>query len=115
MKIAAAVMTLAIIFSFTGIVAEAEENIDHYQVQSGDTLWRIATEHQTSVAKLKTLNQLSSNEIITNQVLKIPAVSEEAVLTTDTESRIYTVASGDTLASIARNQSTTVDKLRELN
>ncbi|TFE00547.1 C40 family peptidase [Jeotgalibacillus salarius] len=114
MKITAVMMTLAIIFSFAGFVAEAEESTSIYKVRSGDTLWSIATEHHTDVNTLKTLNHLPSNVIITNQVLKVPATSNGDIPET-VRGSIYTVKSGDTLASIARKHETTVAELMETN
>ena len=40
-------------------------------VVKGDTLWSLAQKNKTTVAKIKALNQLKSDLIITGQVLKI--------------------------------------------
>lgn len=76
-----------------------------YIVDKGDTLYSIAKKFDTSVNKLKELNNLSSNMLSIGQKLLIP-IGEETT---------YVVKSGDTLYSIAREFNTTVDKLKELN
>lgn len=43
-----------------------------YRVKSGDSLEKIAKNHRTSVEKIKKLNGLTSNLIVTGQELKIP-------------------------------------------
>lgn len=43
-----------------------------YQVKAGDSLWRIANNHNTTVAKLKKLNNLSSDRIKIGQILQVP-------------------------------------------
>ena len=76
-----------------------------YIVDKGDTLYSIAKKFDTSVNKLKELNNLSSNMLSIGQKLLIP-IGEETT---------HVVKSGDTLYSIAREFNTTVDKLKELN
>lgn len=43
-----------------------------YTVQSGDSLWKIAHNHHTTVHKLKTLNNLSDDKLKPGMVLKVP-------------------------------------------
>ena len=43
-----------------------------YKVKAGDSLWRIANEHNTTVAQLKKMNHLSSDKIKIGQVLQVP-------------------------------------------
>lgn len=45
----------------------------HYQVHSGDTLWKIAKRHHTDVYSVKQINGLRSDSIYVGQVLKLPA------------------------------------------
>ncbi len=44
-----------------------------YQVRRGDTLWRIAHNHGTSVDEIKAANEIRTNRIQPGQVLEIPA------------------------------------------
>ena len=78
-----------------------------YQVKKGDTLYQIAKKNNTSVAKLKKLNNLSSNTLTIGQTLLIPSSEEEYF--------IYTVVKGDTLYQIAKKNNTTIDEIKKLN
>lgn len=55
-----------------------------YTVKSGDTLWSIATQHQLSILQLKTYNQLSSDTIYVNQVLKLTSKGTETLPPSET-------------------------------
>ena len=78
-----------------------------YQVKKGDTLYQIAKNNNTSVAKLKKLNNLSSNTLTIGQTLLIPSSEEEYF--------IYIVVRGDTLYQIAKKNNTTIDEIKKLN
>ncbi|MBE6138785.1 MAG: LysM peptidoglycan-binding domain-containing protein [Firmicutes bacterium] len=80
-----------------------------YTVKRGDSLYSIARDYGVSVNQLIDYNNLSSNNLSINQQILIPK-KEEADL-----SNTYTVKSGDTLYSIARNYNTTVNELMSLN
>ena len=74
-----------------------------YTVKKGDTLTAIAKKYDTTVAKLKSLNNIANANLIkVGQVLKIPTAT-------------YTVQKGDTLSSIAKKYNTTVDALVKKN
>lgn len=81
-------------------------NKNLYVVKSGDTLYKIAMDNNTTVSELINLNNLTTTTLTINQVLKIPDLN-----TTNT----YKVVTGDTLYKIAENYNTTVGKLKELN
>ncbi len=51
---------------------QVEKPASKYRVQKGDTLWLIAEAHHTTVAQLKAANDLTSNIIYPEQLLKIP-------------------------------------------
>lgn len=76
-----------------------------YIVVSGDTLYSIAKEFNTSADILKEINNLSNNLLSVGQKLFIPVVEEMT----------YVVKKGDTLYSIARNFNISVDELKRLN
>lgn len=78
---------------------------DTYEVKSGDTLWNIASEHQTTVDHLKDLNKLTSDIILPNQVLAVSSNNQKT----------YIVQKGDTLSKIAEEHGLSVSRLMEWN
>jgi len=50
----------------------SESDVKLYRVKQGDTLKKIATEHQTTVEKIKKINHLEQDTIVIGQSLKIP-------------------------------------------
>ena len=81
---------------------------DTYIVKKGDSLYSIAKTYNTSVDKLKEINNLTSNALAIGQVLKLPSSNAS-------EKVVYTVKKGDSLYSIAREYGTTVDAIKKLN
>ena len=74
-------------------------------------MYKIANNYKTTVDEIKKLNNLTSNNLQINQVLKIPTTSQQ-----DTTSYIsYTVKSGDSLYKVANTYNTTVDSIKKLN
>ncbi len=75
-----------------------------YTVRSGDTLSGIATKHGTTVARIKELNNLTSNNIKVGQKLKVSgSASAPAAKAVSGEYIEYTVKSGDSFYSISKN------------
>ena len=77
-----------------------------YVVKKGDSLWLIANKYDTTIEKIKTTNNLTSNLLSIGQVLIIPSTSEY---------KTYTVQKGDSLWAIANKYNTTVDNIKKLN
>lgn len=74
-----------------------------YTVRSGDTLSGIAARHGVSVADLKSWNRLTSNNIKAGQKLKVKAASAQTPASNSGEYTLYTVQSGDSFYTIAKN------------
>ncbi len=119
-------------------VPSVDVNASSYTVKSGDSLSKIASLFSTSVANLKALNNLSSDNIVVGDVLKVkgdvkataPAQTEKVETpkveaptqeatpqapSINTSTSSYTVRSGDSLSKIASIFSISVSKLKALN
>ena len=100
-----------------------------YTVKAGDSLYRIAVNHNMSLQELKNLNNLSSNLIMPGQVLKVSgqATSNQPSTNTNTNTSqnsnqtqasgngTYTVKAGDSLYRIAVNHNMSLQELKNLN
>jgi membrane-bound lytic murein transglycosylase D len=106
-----------------------------HQVRSGDSLWRIANQHQMSVDDLMQWNNLNGNTVLRpGQTLRLQAPTvaalggsqAQASLSAGTPAlraaraaaevaREYEVRPGDSLIRIATEHNTTVEALMELN
>ena len=84
-----------------------------YTVVSGDSLWSIANRFGVTVSDLKSANGLTSNLLSVGQVLIIPTAGSSTPGSPIYNT--YTVASGDSLWSIANRFGTTVDTIKTLN
>ncbi|OZM57503.1 hypothetical protein CIB95_07035 [Lottiidibacillus patelloidae] len=96
---------------FTGVfnstsVEAAATSASTYTVQSGDSLYRIANEFNTSVAEIKNANNLSSDLIRIGQTLQVPSTVNASN---------YVVQSGDSLSVIAQRNDTTVSAIKSVN
>lgn len=78
-----------------------------YQVKSGDTLYSIAKKYNISVNELKTINNLSNDNLAIGQLLNVPSGLSLV--------NSYVVEKGDTLYSIAKKFDISVNKLKEYN
>lgn len=81
-----------------------EENYIVYIVKSGDNLYSIARKYNTTVSEIKSLNNLTTNNLRIGQELKIPSVGS-----------VYIVKRGDSLYSIANKFNTTVNSIKSKN
>ncbi len=95
---------------YFGSIRFAEPSIkpvrpQHYRVQRGDSLRRIAKRFNTTVSALAALNNLERLHLIqVGQILRIPVKHDR-----------YRVRRGDTLGRIAKRFGTTVDRLVAMN
>lgn len=97
-----------------------EASAASYTVKSGDTLSGIASQYNTTVNQIVSLNQLSNpNLIYVGQVLKLKnsqtTNSSSSSSTAATTAGTYTVKAGDTLSAIASRYSTSSSTLASLN
>lgn len=85
--------------------AQSSTGTATYTVKSGDTLSSIAARHGLSLSELKSLNVLTNNNIKAGQKLKVRATakSQQNSASSTGEYTEYTVKSGDSFYSIAKN------------
>lgn len=86
---------------------EAPSSNITYTVQKGDSLYSIANKYNTTVNEIKSLNNLTSNNLSIGQQLRIPTNASGNIT--------YTVQKGDNLYSIARKYNTTVNEIKRKN
>ena len=93
----------------------------HYKIKHGDTLFSVARSFNTTVAVLLNFNNLKlRDKLYVGQKILVPLNTTgengfEASSHRKKTNRLYTVKKGDTLFSVAKNNSTTVQELLELN
>ncbi len=84
-----------------------EEEYDIYDVQKGDSLWKIARDNNISVPELIKINNLKDLTLQINQKLLVPKRIKDY--------SIYIVQKGDTLWSIAKKFNMEVSELKRIN
>ncbi|MBD9098920.1 LysM peptidoglycan-binding domain-containing protein [bacterium] len=101
------------------------EEIAMYTVQKGDSLYSIAKKFGITVDEIKSLNNLTSNNLAIGEQLMIKSSTgdepinpeEECIGTGYAEPQyiMYTVQRGDSLYTIAKKYNTSVDNIKSLN
>ncbi|GAB6098842.1 hypothetical protein JCM16358_07210 [Halanaerocella petrolearia] len=96
---------------------------NHYWVQPGDSLYKIASKLDTSIQQLKEVNNLTSDYIypgkrlevpqakVANKTISIASTSNESI----NNSSYYQVQAGDSLYKIANKLDTSIQQLKEVN
>lgn len=126
-KIFMSVTATAVIAS--AFVAADKVDAATHKVQKGDTLWKIARQHDTTVASLMDVNNLNSDLIFPNQVLETSKDKKTTnKKTTNNQSNksssssapskpgnTYTVKAGDTLSDIAFQHKVSLNDLMKWN
>ena len=82
---------------------------DYYIVKNGDTLYSIALNNDTTVTKLKEINNLESNIINVGQNLILPGTTSKEI------NDYYIVKKGDTLYGIAIANNISLEELKKIN
>jgi LysM repeat protein len=106
---------------------EAPAQIKEYTVAKGDSFYKIAKAHNTTVAALTKANpNIEPSRLRAGAKINVPVGEARPASTTvngtgaavtggSGQGTVYTVKSGDTLTRIARNHGTTVSALRAAN
>lgn len=103
----------------TGVASTGDATPGTYKVVAGDTLYSIATKHNTTVEELRTLNNLTSNFIFVGQELRVPGTGGGTPAATPVPgpggTRTHTVQRGEWLYSIARQYNINPEAIRRAN
>lgn len=91
-------LAFVLVFLYVGISTVSAEE---YEVEKGDSLWKIADKHDMNVDDLIEINELKTSDIHPKQELAIHET--------------YEVEKGDTLSEIAEEFDVSVDDLKEWN
>ena len=82
------------------------------KIKSGDTLWQIARDYQTTVETILEMNPdiKDENNILIDTIIKVPMIKLDEELYED-----YIVEPGDNLTSIAKSHNISLEDLIALN
>ncbi|SES78511.1 LysM repeat-containing protein [Oceanobacillus limi] len=98
---------------------ENTESTTPYNVKTGDTLWGIASQFDTTVDAIKRMNNLTTDTLSLGQTLLIPGttnqISESLNQNESVKNDSHTVKSGETLWGIAKSYGVTVDAIKAAN
>ena len=89
-------------------VIDNNTNTNYYIVKKGDSLYSIANKYNISVNELKSINNLTNDNLYIGQKLSL-------VPTNTMDDNIYIVKLGDTLYSIAKRYNVSVNDLKNAN
>ena len=120
------VLSVGQVLIIPGVSGEEDNDEDdnngavfYYTVERGDSLWSIARRFGVTVQDIRDANDLTSDTLSVGQSLIIPGISAGDDLEdneeNDTVPTTYTVASGDSLWSIANRFGVTVNDLKAAN
>ncbi len=93
-------------------------NVNYYKIKPGDSIGQIAELYKVSSSSIRRWNGLRSNKIIAGKTLKIYSdadVNDVPETPRRSGNGIHTVTRGESLYSIARMYSTSVENLKRMN
>ena len=93
-------------------------NVNYYKIKPGDSIGQIAELYQVSASSIRKWNGIRSNKIIAGKTLKIYSdadVNDVSETPRRSANGIHTVTRGESLYSIARMYSTSVENLKKIN
>ena len=106
------------------LIGVSDAEASSYTIKPGDSLWKIASENNVSVANIKQWNNLKSDLIYPKQTIKLtgstastskPASNSSSSKSATDSTSTYIVKSGDTLSRIANQHKTSVSAIQKLN
>lgn len=92
----------------------SNDTIRNHTIVSGETLYSLAGKYKTTVDEIIRLNPEVAKGLKVGQVIKVPTRKRSDV-PKDQTNRMHTVASGETLYSLANSYNTSVDEIIRLN
>ncbi|WHX26158.1 LysM peptidoglycan-binding domain-containing protein [Virgibacillus halodenitrificans] len=106
------------------VVGAEEAEAASHKVQSGDSLWSIAQQYNTSISQLRSINGISGDLIYPNQIIETDneqssnsnsSNSSNTTKPSTNSNSTYTVKSGDTLSGIASKHNISLSNLMKWN
>lgn len=94
--------------ALTAGIATTSVSAQEYEVKQGDSLWKIANKHHSTVDELMKVNDLSNTIIHPKQTLQVNEKQQE-------DADEYVVHKGDTLSEISVKVGTSVRELKDWN
>jgi LysM repeat protein len=84
-------------------ISSFEKNTYNHIVHSGESLWVLAEQYETTVENLQKANGLTTTTIFENQPIKVP------------NSFVYIVQEGDTLSDISLKTNVSIEGIKKMN
>jgi membrane-bound lytic murein transglycosylase D len=94
-------------------VVAKKESPAKYVVKKGDSIWQIASQHNTTAQEIRTFNRLKGPNVQVGQVLLIPPSSQATCAVAQTKN--YTVKGGETPFMIAKKHEMELGDFLKIN